>query len=325
MRLTAKQRFTISQNLKAIAEGYFDEKHLKDLLVDIREFVSSNSFVRELGHFMAHYERNSGRYHALFNLREATLSLVEEDPVTGNVYVNIDFKLLSQPIYETVFIAGVKQYFDNRVKHGIYAWSEGNNPIMSDINTVNMFIKNCYIKTGKKYELRSESSLPILKEIAFLSLGTFNTHPLISQDELIIKLNDEIKHFCKSHIPNINFGNEIKRRASDITMCIMSLLQNATFVLFDNKIAQFELRITHSIMRAATLEQIATGKTYLSVVGGRVKENGGISGPNLFIGSNLEPKDSIINITEDQLSPTLPVLYTVRDAEGNLKLTPFLS
>ena len=115
MTLTAKQKAAITQNLMRIKNGNFDETHIKELLIDIREFMPANSLTRELSHFIAHYERDSGKYYNLLALRMATLKLLLSQNENGRIDINVDLNRIPIKIWNVIFVAGID--YHNRVQH----------------------------------------------------------------------------------------------------------------------------------------------------------------------------------------------------------------
>lgn len=312
MRLTEKQRQVITQNLGEITNGTFEEIHIKELFLDIREFVGLKSLTRELGHFMAHYQRNTGIYHALLNARAATFDLVISNPASAQAdypVLEIDLKKINEKFYETIFITALNR------NHRMPLPNASDNLNVADTTA---FLKTKYTKSGKFYVLKDISALPLIYEIAMSCLCRFDGLPLMSQDELIEGLNDEIKHFCTQHLPRLNFGNTIRRRGAEITLCILSLLQNATFILYDGTEATFQLRILGNSM-ASTYEEAISGMTRLAIVGGRL-ENGTMRPSIQYIDSNAEPRANGIIINQDNYLYDVGLVQAKRDNQGILKL-----
>ena len=74
-----KKEQKIKQRITAIEMGSFDEDDVKLLLIEIREKLKGETFLREICDFVAHSDRNKGICHKKVDVRYAKLKLVEEN------------------------------------------------------------------------------------------------------------------------------------------------------------------------------------------------------------------------------------------------------
>ncbi|MCG8409961.1 MAG: hypothetical protein MI739_01615 [Bacteroidales bacterium] len=73
-----KKDIKIIQRIKKIENGTFDEDDVKLLLIEIREKLKGETFLREVCHFVAHSDRDKGICHKKVDVRYAKFKFVYE-------------------------------------------------------------------------------------------------------------------------------------------------------------------------------------------------------------------------------------------------------
>lgn len=76
--MSVKVKQAITKCLVEIQDCSFDEHTIRTLLIVLREYLSKNSLIKELAHFIAHPERNQGIFHKKVNSRYTKLKLSKE-------------------------------------------------------------------------------------------------------------------------------------------------------------------------------------------------------------------------------------------------------
>jgi len=68
----------IIQRISKIESGTFDEDDVKLLLIEIREKLKGETFLKEICHFVAHSDRDKGICHKKVDVRYAKFKFVDE-------------------------------------------------------------------------------------------------------------------------------------------------------------------------------------------------------------------------------------------------------
>ena len=184
------------------------------------------------------------------------------------------------------------------------------------------FVKNAYKRVGGFYELQDPKLYATAGFIAMECLRYFDGSPLLAYNEFIDIMNDEIKGFCVRYLSSLNFGNSVKRRANDLVLCVMSILQDANFVLFNGEKYGFKLSLHGKRFVVASNEELVNDQATLMIGGGIfVDDKVRVSFP--YITSPINPRLVIENLSDQQLFSDIPPVYTYRDTDGVLRLKPY--
>ena len=93
MEYSIKTKLSIQKNLESILKNEFTETNIKELLLDIREFISNNTILRDMADFMAHPTRDKGLCHSDIDLIHTKLKFtIPKNPEKLDI-VNIPDKL----------------------------------------------------------------------------------------------------------------------------------------------------------------------------------------------------------------------------------------
>ena len=102
----------------------------------------------------------------------------------------------------------------------------------------------------------------------------------------------------------------------------MSLLQDASFLLYNGDKAGFKLALLGEKKIIASEQEFLVGKSKLMLAGGVIID-GKLKAVFSFITSLLNPSDVIVGVSDEQLCSKIPPVYTRRDMDGVLKLVPY--
>jgi hypothetical protein len=69
---------SLNRSLQKIAADQFDEYDIKMLLIDVREYLREETFLREVADFVAHPQRERGICHKAINARYAKMKMASE-------------------------------------------------------------------------------------------------------------------------------------------------------------------------------------------------------------------------------------------------------
>lgn len=234
----------IKQRITSIEMGSFDEDDVKLLLIEIREKLKGESFLREICDFVAHSERNKGICHKKVDVRYAKLKLAEEN--TKKILTS-DFIEKNKDKPESFFTDAILNYVQvEKIEKGLFELL-----ILSGIDDIEneLFLK--YYKLNKHQIKRlvaksfklvngfyspkttlTQSEFLIIDDLLKFIRGIIPGKPAFTEKEIIgdfilglKKLSIELKYK-----PDFN---KIKENQSDLIVCIISLLHDSTFKLFD--------------------------------------------------------------------------------------------
>ncbi|RYG40746.1 MAG: hypothetical protein EOO01_26660 [Chitinophagaceae bacterium] len=202
--------------------------------MEIRELVDGNSFTRELGHFIAHPERDKGLCYEEINLKAAILNC---KPYTeGNIQFpdNSDLYSIEKPVYQIL----TNRALTNLVNRTRQNFGQKSIPSKEEIEK---YIKGSYEFDSKenRYVLKKKENTKKLLEIFNACFHYYGLAPLITGEEIIKDLDNQISRLYRSHIQGTSYNNEITRNQNDLIICIFSLLQAIDFKTYNQSRAKF--------------------------------------------------------------------------------------
>lgn len=313
-----KKDFQLIQRIKEIENGTFSEDCIKLLLIEIREELQGEVFLREVCDFVAHPNRNKGICHKKVDVRYAKLKLVKDntlknftqDFIEANKdkperfftdvmlnYINTD--KIEKHLFELVILSGIED-IDKELFIEYYRMSR---------KQVTQLIKSSYQRVGKYYNIKPSLSVMkyhLVDDILKFIRGTVTGKPAFTQNEIYKDFITGVRKLC--HKLNYDFQFEkIKNHKEDLIVIIIALLHDCTFDLFDG----------------------AKGVGFLSVHSEEnedfviclMSQAGHMSLP--LITTNI-PASKYINVSESAYGKfnlkKIPWVYCKRDSEGKLML-----
>jgi hypothetical protein len=214
-RIPHKIKRSIEERLIDIKEDRFSQDTVKLFLIELREYLSPKSVLKEIAHFIAHPERNRGKIlesvnYAYYRSRVLFRQLNENKTGKG---LELDINNLPIDVYETVI------------------WHHSK--IKPNISKLNEFKKTFILdRTDKVYRPRKHLTNKILKTIKD-AIGMISLQPALSQSDLI----DEIVLALEA-IGFNEYSDVIIQKQNSIMICLLAILHQSSFKLKDGNIAK---------------------------------------------------------------------------------------
>ncbi|MES2762276.1 MAG: hypothetical protein V4677_08715 [Bacteroidota bacterium] len=238
-----KQVNSIKRIFNKLEAESFDENDIKILLIDIREFLKEETFLREIADFIAHPERNKGLCHQAVDSRYARMKMFR---IGGQ-------KLMNEKVFENnldkperFFSDQVLSYIDTRKisKDDYLLFVQS---CLQDIEEdlfiehykltkkqIQTILNKCYVKQNGYYILNptGEKHFKFIEDILRFIRGTITTRGIITQTNVTRDLKLAIKKANK--LPGISVNvNLIDEVIESIIVCILALLHGSNFIMYD--------------------------------------------------------------------------------------------
>jgi hypothetical protein len=277
-----KTQQKIIERIKLIEDDLFDEDTIKLLLIEIREFLKHETFLKEICHFVAHPERDSGICHKKIDSRYAKLKFIEEntkkvltpefietnkdkpesffmDAILG--YIKTD--KIDEQIFKLLIIGGIEDIDNNLfLKH-----YNLNKKRVKDLISKSYFLHN------KEYQIQpslSDMEWRRMDSLLKFIRGTITGKPAFSQEEIF---NDFIRALKKlgSDIGYICDTKKIKVQEKNIIVCILAILHDSKFKLFDNTFGSGVLSVHPKDSNEVLCLMSNSGKTTIPLIMTKIK------------------------------------------------------
>lgn len=244
---------SISRIFQKFESQTFDEYDVKVFLIDIREFLKEESFLREVADFVAHPERNKGICHQAADSRYARMKMIN---IGGK-------KLIDEKIFENnlnkpdrFFSDQVLNYIDiKKISKTDYLLFIQNS--LEDIKEellienykltkkdIQGLLNKYYSKLNGYYILKPlpQKTFLFLEDLLKFLRGTITSQGVITQVHITRDIKSAIKNLNK--LPgvflNVNLIDEI---IEPMIVCIIALLHDCTFIMYDGSEAKSFLSI----------------------------------------------------------------------------------
>lgn len=244
-----KKEIKIIQRIKKIELGTFDEDDVKLLLIEIREKLRGETFLREVCHFIAHSDRDKGICHKKVDVRYAkykfvrehtqkvlTKEFIEENKnrperfFTDTMLSYIDSKKIEKDKFELLIISGIDD-LENEMFQKYYKLSK--KQVKKLITKAYRLSNGFYIPKTTITSKEFQSIDDILKFIR----GTITGRPAFTEKDIINDFLKGLKRLTLKMDYKVDF-DLIKKNKSDLIVCVISLLHHSTFKLFDGEIGK---------------------------------------------------------------------------------------
>lgn len=242
-----KQDLKIIERICEIEKGLFDEDDIKLLLIEIREKLKDETFLKEICHFIAHSDRDKGICHKKVDVRYAKLKFVDENTrkiltpdfieknrnkperfFTDAMLNYIDSDKIEKTQFELLILSGID---DLENAHFLKYYKLNKKQIKRIISNAYRLIDGYYVI---KDTLKQAEYLFIDDILKFIR-GTVSGKPAFTENEIINDFIHGLKRLCSEIKYEADF-NKIKENKDDLIVCIISLLHDSTFRLFDGTI-----------------------------------------------------------------------------------------
>jgi len=227
MDLSIKVKIAINKNLKAIYENSFTEVNLKELLIDIREFINHLGILREIADSIAHQYRDRGMHHDSIDIFYAKMKICSPTTSPYNLVLN----KIPKKLYDTLFKAGVNKIED----HELFESTKLRKTDLINIIKKNYKIRENFAYLDNKYKIDE-----LQKGIDFL-IRHISSDEIFTQEEVINQLQDAVRYLQQFIGFEHGYITAIKANANDLIICLISLLHDTKVVLFDNEIGVLKI------------------------------------------------------------------------------------
>ena len=318
--MNSKASIKFQKRLETIEKDSFDEDDIKLLLIEIRDFLQGESILREICDFIAHPKRNQGICHKRIDSRYAKQAFAKKrtDELTNEkVFQNnldkpwsffsdkildyIDTNKIERKLFETIIKEGIEE-IDDELFQQHYGLSK---------NEVRSIVSRFYTLDRNEYYLKeglSEKSYLFIDDLLKFIRGTFTGKSAFDQAEIEKDILNAIDRLTKKLAINIDLNN-IKKHLQDIVVCILCIVHDTDFVLFDKKIGKSYMSIHPAKDNSAfNLGLVVNTDNFIFQV---------IS-TSIDIKSYVEKIDN--ELDEYSMRP-IPWFFSTRDKEGKLVLT----
>jgi len=215
MKIPDKIKISVENRLNAIKLEEFTQDTIKLLLIEIREYLSKRSALKEIAHFIAHPERDRGLILETVNYaynRSRVLFRQLEGNKSGKG-LEIDITNLPVDIYDTVI------WHFNRIKP--------NKSKLLNFKRTFFFDKN-----NNVYRPKKQIAPKIIKYIQE-AIGILSLQPALSQFDIINEIVATVKRIGLDE-----YSESIIEQQNGIMICILSMLHQSSFILKDGNTAE---------------------------------------------------------------------------------------
>lgn len=218
MKIPDKIRRAIINRLNEINLNNFSQDTIKLLLIEIRDYLSQNSPLKEIAHFVAHPERDRGLILDTVNYayNRSRVLFRQLEGKKSRKGLELDINELPIDIFETVI------WHFSRIKPNTGKLNKFKSSFELDKSS------NFY----KPKRLITDKTIKYIKE----AISIFSLQPALSQKDIMNEIISTIKRlglteYSKSLIEHQNY----------IMICILSILHQSSFILKDGNIAEANL------------------------------------------------------------------------------------
>lgn len=222
-KIAPSSKYRVSIIIDKIIDKSFDENDVRNLLLEIRDYLPKDSIIRDIAHFVAHPKtRDRGVVHndlSLFAYKIKRAADIDKEP--------IKIKEMSKEFYEMI-IYGIKQ-LDGDINI--------NGQLTKPNEAVNIF-RGRFKYSRPYYTLKEpitrkelDSLIDIMKNVFCMIV----IKPFLTKGDLVDMLNKSISCLLNDFDKNIIITN-----STEIMICLMSVIQNVNFILYDKSRAYLE-------------------------------------------------------------------------------------
>jgi len=199
----------------------FEESHILDLFIKLRPFFKNQTLIFEIASFFAHPEkRDRGISHQSIDVNYAKLKLIVE----GN---KINLFKIDKFFFENIFIGGINDL--EKVKF--------------NKNASIKLLRNSYELNEGFYTLTAIENLDFISKIINLVFGVIHSRVILVDKEIITSLKIALNKVNIDLKLNYDIKYIINKNKDDILICIMCLLNQSEFKLYDKSIGRIVMKL----------------------------------------------------------------------------------
>ena len=229
----AKRQATLRTNLSKILNDNFDENDLKGLLIDARakDLISSQSLLREIADSIAHETRNKGISHRAIN------------HIYAKIIYGSTIGFPEKPKFNAREVQ--KKIFEDLIQYGIEKADE--EKLVQRCNMTKdqlgiMFKQSySYKRRESKYVLIKDNNIPKIVKLLNVLLSEIRFEEAFTESELSEDIVNEMINIGKYVMPEYDLKPNLQSRRSELILCLLSILNDSKFKLFDGTIASSQL------------------------------------------------------------------------------------
>lgn len=315
-----KKEQKIKERILHIENGNFDEDDVKLLLIEIREKLKEETFLREICHFVAHSDRETGICHKKVDVRYAKFKFIED---AQKEILTKDFIEINKDKPERFFTDAILNSYlkTEKVEKSLFKLLilSGIDDIRNDLflkfykmnkSQVTKFVSNSYKEVNGYYITKTtlkENEFIFIDDLLKFIRGTITGNSAFTQNEII----DDFIRGLKKLSSELNHKLDLKKiqeHKNDLIICILSLLHDSTFKLFDGKTGFGFLSITKDANPKICLNSEA-GSFFLPLITTEIDVQS-------YIDSNID------EIKKFEFKK-LPWCNCIRNDKGQLKLIKY--
>lgn len=244
MKISIKTKKSIHYHLEKIKDNTFQENDIKLLLIDIREYIYTETLLKELADFIAHPTRNRGIFNKTLNARYLKLKLIDEQRqrLTPEVLENIkterqlsDFILsgitierVEKKLFDILFIDGLEDIGDKLFQEHYP---------LSKKEVKKLILESYRLDTSKKYyELKNQKDFSKIEDALKFIRGTIHSKTVFNQQTFEKEIQKAIWRIINILNLDKSYLFFVKKYSKAILLCILCLLHDAKFIFHDNHI-----------------------------------------------------------------------------------------
>lgn len=318
-----KKDYKIIERIQKIENSLFDEDDTKLLLIEIREKLRGDKFLKEVCHFIAHPDRDKGICHEKVDTRYAKLKFVDENVkkvltsefmeknkgkperfFTDAMLNYIRTEKIEAKLFELLILSGIND-IENELYQKYYRLTK---------KQVRRLICGAYEKVNGYYMLKTTltiNEIHLIDDLLKFIRGTITGKPIFTAEEIFVDFIVGLKRLSAEINYRTSF-EKIKKNKDDLIVCIISLLHDSTFKLFDGNIGYGFISV------------ISDNDDNLEIC--LVTFSGNYSFVSITTGI---PAKNYIDCTFDEMIECkfkrLPWNNCIRDKENKLKLTKYFT
>lgn len=252
--MNSKRKTQIYTSLKKLENGSFEENDIRLLLIEIRDLLEAESFLWEICNFVAHPNRDKGICHNRVNSRHAKMQFIKDGTEKlkreGIIELNTDkdWGFFSDKILDYIQTPKIeKKLFDIIILEGIEEID--NERFLEFYKMSKSKIRDLIIKAYKKengYYVISEKIdnklYLLIDDLLKFIRGTITGKSAFQQEDIEEDLMQGITRIIRNENFEIDVS-EIANQLEGVVVCIICILHEANFTLFDNSSAKSYMTI----------------------------------------------------------------------------------
>jgi hypothetical protein len=249
-----KLRHSLHRTFEKFSSKTFDEYDIKLFLIEIRAFLREETFLREVADFVAHPERNKGICHKAIDSRYARMkmnALGVDNLSKKNIFKSNPgkpWRFFSDQILDYINVRKI-----SKIDYQLFVINS-----LEDINE-ELIIK--YYKLAKEqiralleitfrlengfYVINpevSEGDIFAMADLLKFLRGTITTQGVVTQENLHTDFIAAISKLNKLHGFSLVI-EDLEKSLNEITICILALLHDSSFIMYDGTQAKSFLSI----------------------------------------------------------------------------------